>query len=388
VQVQQLKRSGKTLYETVESRIYDDIVRSNFQPGQRLSSPDVIATQFNVSEGTVRHALQRLAAKKIIVRKPRSGTFVNTDFRELNKTSELTSENQGRCTDNIVLLVPRVECPDWANLAGGLYDAVSKNGLDLSIANTENDPNQYEKLIDRHLKANVFGLAFATGSIPQLKLETLLMLQKSGMPIVCLFGTLGGFGWPTILSDIGSQAYIATKHLCEIGRKKIAYVGSSRPLGVLASESTVTQNGYMRALLEFGRAYNPELQFFIDDWSEYSVCAKKEEELSQRLESWLASRDLDAVFCTSDHTAYPAIAALRRLDKKVPGDVAVVGCGNLGKYHQSISCELSTVDICIGEIAAKACELLIAMRKGEKIPENLVIPIQGRLLIGQSTVRS
>jgi LacI family transcriptional regulator len=234
----------------------------------------------------------------------------------------------------------------------------------------------------------VYGLGLAFCIQPHLKLETLLMLKKSKIPVVCFFGSLGVCGWPSVCSDIGAQAYIATKHLCEIGRKKIAFVGTRRPLGLAATEATVTQHGFMRALFEANNNFYPDLQFLLDEWSESSVTEQKENELAKQLEIWLdRHRDLDAVFCTSDHTAYPVIAALKNLGKDVPDDVAVVGCGNLGKYHKSVAGDLTTVDICIDEIAANACDLLVAMRNGEQVAEGLTIAVEGKLLIGKSTFK-
>jgi LacI family transcriptional regulator len=379
--VQEIKRPAKTLYEKVEASIRSDIFSSNIKPGQRLASSEEFASKLNVSEGTVRHAFQRLAAQGVIVRKPRVGTFVN-------KEAQATVTKSAAVSSSIALMVPRMELPDWANLASGLYEGAHANSLDVTIANTEDDPERYDVLVQRHIENNMFGMAIGfDGYKPPLTLETIYLLKQSGIPVVTLFGCIQCGGWPTVISDYEQHMYIAAKHLCELGRKRIAFVGTNRIMTLQVTELNLTQCGFMRALCEAGVEYHPDLQFIIDQWSEDRAAESGDPQLEDAIQKWLSVTDIDAVCCTSDHTASRVYHALSKLGRKVPDDIAVTGCGNLAKYHGILPHTLTTVDMCVSDIGSEACRLLVAMRNGEDVGEITVV-VKGKLLTGSSTVKS
>jgi DNA-binding LacI/PurR family transcriptional regulator len=380
-----LKENGKKLYEAVESRIIGAIKQGRLKPGQRLDSQDDFAKDLNVSEGTVRHALQRLAAKGIIVRKPRLGTFVNDiDMPDSIKINPTASRN-------IALLVPQINCPDWANLAGALHEVGHERCLDILIGNISDSTEKLYELVERHIKSNVYGicLGFSVRSNwpnHDIISELVVMLKESRIPVVTIFCSIDWAGWPAVCSDIGAQSYMAAKHLCDIGRKKIGFVGTNRPINTFATEFTVTQHGYMKALAENGVKYHPALQFEINDWTEERVTETGDQSLLQAIEQWIDSNpEMDAICCSNDHTAFPILTLLEKLGKRVPEDVAVTGCGNHSKYHRFSPGELTTVDICINEISEKACQLLHCMRRGEEV-NNKSVAIKGKLLLGRSTI--
>lgn len=375
-----LKTNGKTLYEVVESRIIGAIQQGKLRPGQRLDSQDDFARDLNVSEGTVRHALQRLAAKGIIVRKPRLGTYVSS---KLSGDIQTHSSVSG----NIALLVPEINCPDWANLAGGLHEAAHEVGLDVLIGNTSDSPDKLFELVERHIKSNVYGicLGLTNWENQQNLFEIVSLLKQSRIPVVTLFCSLDWTGWPAVCSDIGAQSYSSAKHLCQLGRKKIGFVGTNRPINAFATEYTVTQHGFMRALAEHDVKFYPQFQFVIDDWTEERVTETGDESLLQMIEQWMKDNpEMDAICCSNDHTAFPILTLLEKMGRKVPQEVAVTGCGNHAKYHRFSPGELTTVDICILEIAETACDYLARMRNGEEM-YNEKTAVKGKLLVGRST---
>ncbi len=73
------------LYQQVRERLVGRIADGHWQPGQPLPSEIMLAGEFGVSQGTIRKALDTLAADNLVVRHQGKGTFVatHTPQREL-----------------------------------------------------------------------------------------------------------------------------------------------------------------------------------------------------------------------------------------------------------------------------------------------------------------
>ena len=70
------------LYIQVKKRITESLVSSEWVPGQSIPSEMALAKKYNVSQGTVRKAIDDLAADKILIRRQGKGTFVSTHNEE------------------------------------------------------------------------------------------------------------------------------------------------------------------------------------------------------------------------------------------------------------------------------------------------------------------
>lgn len=73
------------LYEQVDARIRERLIDREWQPGTMIPSEQQLATEFGVSQGTVRRAIDTLVSESILSRRQGMGTFVAklTDRRAL-----------------------------------------------------------------------------------------------------------------------------------------------------------------------------------------------------------------------------------------------------------------------------------------------------------------
>ena len=107
---------------------------------------------------------------------------------------------------------------------------------------------------------------------------------------------------------------LAAQHLCELGRRRIVFVGS-RSEGF--PEFRLRFEGFRSVLEEQGIEFDEKLQ--VD-------CDNQETSGRRAIELLLFRGDeFDAVFCASDLIAIGVIQALRARGVDVPGDVSVVG---------------------------------------------------------------
>jgi LacI family transcriptional regulator len=168
---------------------------------------------------------------------------------------------------------------------------------------------------------------------------------------------------------------MATKHLIEIGRKRIAHIG-----GRNSSPSRDRLHGYRNALAA-ARLEMPE---------NYVVSRERVEESGDEV-GFQLMQDLlkleprpDAVFCYNDLTAVGAIEATLRAGLRVPEDVAFIGCGNL-RYANYLRVPLSSIDHGTDELGKMAGRLALELSE-EPQREPTSVFVASTLVARQSTV--
>lgn len=75
----------KPLYEQIKVFITQSLIAGEWKPGESIPSEIELAARFNVSQGTVRKAIDALAMENILIRRQGKGTFVATHKEEQNK---------------------------------------------------------------------------------------------------------------------------------------------------------------------------------------------------------------------------------------------------------------------------------------------------------------
>jgi DNA-binding LacI/PurR family transcriptional regulator len=361
--------------------IYDQIHVGELKPGERLGTAKELAKKFNVSFGSARQSLEVLAAKGIVFRKPRAGTFVSPNPARQSHI-ETTSHNHAL----VALLVPDLRQAEYAYITRYIQDEAHKINLDVIVSSTDNERERYDQTIRRQIKSGVSGIILASPNYERVSLETVLELKSSGIPVVCLSSSLDGTGWPTLYTDVFHAAYIAVKHLCEIGRTRIVFVGYE---GAPYDKTRDSKRcGIYRALLEMGRSAESLLELTVPiKFYSQSLGWANNPELRNFIGEWLDSnKGIDAICCDHEHIARAVLWFLQERNINVPGDIAVTGSGNMGQFFGFAQGELTTVDTCLPQKAAAILRLLLAMQNNEQKESDMKIAFKPDLIIGKSTV--
>jgi DNA-binding LacI/PurR family transcriptional regulator len=114
--------------------------------------------------------------------------------------------------------------------------------------------------------------------------------------------------------DNVNGGFQATSHLLGLGRRQVAFIGSTSRR---SPEHDDRYAGYSRALREAGLEPDPALKFSADN-SEHQGYEAARELLN-------SGRSFDAIFAGTDLIAIGAMRALQDTDKRIPEDVSVVG---------------------------------------------------------------
>jgi len=77
-----LEPAFSPLYQQIKALMMSSLQRAEWRPGEAIPSEIELAARFKVSQGTVRKAIDELAAENLLVRRQGKGTFVATHAEE------------------------------------------------------------------------------------------------------------------------------------------------------------------------------------------------------------------------------------------------------------------------------------------------------------------
>jgi DNA-binding LacI/PurR family transcriptional regulator len=207
-----------------------------------------------------------------------------------------------------------------------------------------------------------------------------LQAREVKVPLVLVGNHLLDVAFPydRIIDDNVAAGRLATKHLVDLGRRRIAAIGDQGALALwngLAHPRRL--RGYIEALAEAGLPVDAEL---IMPGASYS-----------RREGAEAMRQLltldappDAVFCFNDLLALGAIRVLHEAGRQIPDDIAVVGFDDIEESSFSIP-SLTTIAPDKKKTGELAVSFLLGRIAGTRTgpPERVEVPF--RLIVREST---
>jgi len=232
----------------------------------------------------------------------------------------------------------------------------------LILASSEEDPELERQEIRTLLNRGVDVLMIASC---QAKLRNFYELGDEHTPYILFDRNFPYLAAHFVGSDDVLIGEMATNHLIEIGRKRIAHIG-----GRNSSPSFDRLHGYRAALSAAGL---PAPDGFV-------VSRERVEESGDKVGFQLMQELLklptrpDAVFCYNDLTAVGAIDAALQAGLDVPGDIAFIGCGNL-RYANYLRVPLSSIDHGTAELGKVAGQLALELAaKPQQDPKSILVP--------------
>ena len=273
----------------------------------------------------------------------------------------------------IGLIVPDLVNAFFAELAKGVSAGLRKESYQLILASSEEEPELERQEIDHLLARGVDALLIASC---QNSARGFKSLVGSKVPFVLLDRLLPKLNAFFVGTDDIAAGRIATEHLIELGRKRIAHIG-----GEEISTSAGRLNGYKEALAGSGIPFRQELVVTRTRLEEDGIQHGRDA-MSDLLR---LKRIPDAVFCYNDLTAIGAIHCLLTKGLRVPEDVAVIGCGNL-RLTDYLEVPLTSVDQSPQPQGEEAAQLALAVIAGKQKQREKKLLLEPRLIVRESTV--
>jgi DNA-binding LacI/PurR family transcriptional regulator len=162
--------------------------------------------------------------------------------------------------------------------------------------------------------------------------------------------------------DNVSGGFQATRHLLDIGRERIAFLGNATRRSPEFAERYL---GYLKAHELAGVEASKALKVDADNLEELGI---------QAVQSLLDSgQQFDAIFAVTDVIAIGAMKALQKRGLEVPGDVSVVGFDDL-PLASHVTPALTTVRQDIRLASERLVEGIVGLIEAEPVTSTLMEP--------------
>jgi len=273
---------------------------------------------------------------------PDSRARVNAAIETLGyRLNRAASSLRGLSTKLVGFVVPDIANVFFAALAQGIEELAERDGYDLVLVSSSEDPAIERRRIEALVARRLDGLI-----VVPARDDTLARFGERALPpTVLLDRGEAGMGFDTVRAECEKGAYAATRHLIELGHRNIALLGHGAHLANIRARIA----GYERALAEASLAQRSRICL-----SEPGVDRLR---ASIELELHRADRP-SAIFALTNHAALAAIKAARGLGFDIPRDVSIAGFDDFD-WMSALRPYLTTVAQPIDEFATQSWRLLM-----------------------------
>jgi len=247
-------------------------------------------------------------------------------------------------TDTVGLVLPDLYGEFFSELIRGVDVAARGLGLHLLVSNSHGDSDE-AVLAMRSMRGRVDGLLVMS---PHVDGAALADNIDAAMPIVLVNSDAAGGRFPAFRVDNYGGAFAVTRHLIEIGRRRIAHVAGPSS----NYEARERRRGYEAAL----DGLQAPIVIEGDFTEEAGIRAARE--------LVTGSTTPDAIFAANDMMAVGCLLTLRELGLRVPSDVALAGFDDI-PLARLIDPPLTTARIRIADLGRRALERLARSIEGE-----------------------
>lgn len=305
---------------------------------------------------TIRDVAQRAGVSLATVSRALNGSsLVNEDTKrrivavaaELDFAPSLSARrlSLGK-TQTITVLASFLTRPQAAERLRGIDAALADSEFDLVIYNVETveKRNQYFQTLP--LRQRTDGLLVVSLPPPA---DRVARLARADVPVVFIDAHQGIEALPRVHGDDVAGGALATRHLLEMGHRRIGFVGDAfdNPFGFTSSHDRY--EGYARALASADLSAG-EQPVLLGSHGRYEA-----RDLAARM---LVQADRPtAIFAASDTQALGVLAAAQDLGLHVPDDLSVIG------YDDIEACDfvgLTTVRQHLFESGRQGAQLLMS----------------------------
>lgn len=271
------------------------------------------------------------------------------------------------------LIIPDNSNEFFAELSKSIERAARHAGYGLIYGNSANDSQRdlaYMKMFaDRQVDGII--LARSAALLYGDDEKSAAYMQESAIPFITVDRAVPGSGVASVSADHFRGGYIATRHLLELGHRRIgAYTGSS---DVASSNERLA--GYRAALAEAGVPFCEE--FVVE--GNYQLGGER-----RALTKFLNQR-VSAVFSFNDLMAFGLYREMRAAHLSVPGDLSIVGFDNVF-FGDLVDPPLTTVSQPVAEMGACVVRTLLELIEhhtlGQEQQHQVFLP---RLVVRGST---
>ncbi len=349
--------------------IKNEIIRKGLSEGDAIPSERTLSETYDVSRFTVRRAISDLVKEGVLRREGRRGAYVS-DISRLNVW------RQGSRRRLLGVVIPDIEDFFAARLVNGMDSLSHQMGYSIALGRSDEDPDRAAMQLERLIAEQVAGVVLvpvACDNYVEANQGLFSMLQAAKVPFVLIDRYVEGIQVDTVVSDNFDGAYRCTKHLIDMGYRRVAYLGYPQCSTIIDRLA-----GYKKALMDSG--------IHFDDKLVVAQHARRDRDETIRITERLLRLNppVNAIFTANDGVAMEVWAALRERGKLVPDEIALAGYDNAAG-HTGPGVLLTTTEQPLYEEGRIACQMLLERIEGHR-GEPRFVCLKSTFVPGHSTV--
>jgi DNA-binding LacI/PurR family transcriptional regulator len=266
--------------------------------------------------------------------------------------------------------------PFWSEVIQGIDEILQSAGYSLFLATTHGDKMREKEVVQTMVQHGVDGVIVCS---PMFSPEQNLALMAYDLPMVIVNNEGASASQSIVSNDDVYGTRLATRHLIELGHRRIAYIGIS---GGPRTNSD-RERGFREEMATHGIPVDERLVVY----GSAEVPAEGHKSATQLL---FNPQRPTAILCYNDYLAVGVYSALYSAGLAVPRDVSVVGFDDieLAAYLTPPLTTIRQYKSKLGSIVATTMLQQIANREHSTAPvQPEKIFIRGELVVRSSTSR-
>lgn len=260
-----------------------------------------------------------------------------------------------RKSNTLGIVLPEITNPFYAELFNSADTEAQRNGYSMLLHRIEQNERVDPSFIDRLIEKRLDGVLLAGGIVecPTPEIVDMLARLQRYMPMVVFAPPIKGLECIYLYADLYESACQSVRHLHALGHRRIALVGGDDS----NTSSNERERGFFdetqRLSINSNAAYRHETGY---------TPASGEVGVLKLLSSVPQKEWPTALIAINDLVALGALRQLNRMNIKVPGDFALVGCDDQFFAQYTIP-PLTTVDLHTAEFGRTAVRYLLDARQ-------------------------
>ena len=328
-----------------------------------------IAKKFNVSISTVSKALndsyEISETTKNKIQKYAKENNYKPNFNALSL--------KNRSTKTIGVIIPTMLNYFFAQVFKGIEKTALKEGYKVITCISNQSYDKEAEIIEMLSNGSIDGFLLSMAKETELN-NNFNHFSKSienGTPIVMFDRVAKSISCDKVITDDFEGAANTVEFLHKKNHKKIAFVSTMSDLHI----GKERVEGYKKGLEKVGLKFDEELVLNIKerDYKKYKNIVRP----------FIKSKDIDAVITTGESVAVSVMKAIKKYNKKIPKDVAVIAFSN-GILARHSSPKMTTISQ-HGEIMGETAAQILIDKLEKKHKEITTKIIKTDLVIRDST---
>ncbi len=254
------------------------------------------------------------------------------------------------CSTRVVgVLISDISNPFYAGVAAGIEREMRPRGYQMLLSDSDGRADEEEVAIGTFQATRMDGLII-TPAMPSS--DAVERLVRSGMPVVEVDRVTTDGLCDAVVVDNERGAYQATRHLIELGHRKI---------GLIVGEVSYTSGA---GRLEGYRAAMSEARLEVDDALISFTSFHPLDARAIARDLLTAHPEISALFATNNVLAQGAVQAIRETGRRIPRDISLVAFDD-ALWMEFAEPGITTVAQPTSEIGQAAASLLLDRLAGD-----------------------